>query len=314
MQIIRYGFIALFLTVGAIGPATARVNIDLNLSLFPDLVPVPGYPVYYAPAIDSNYFFYDGRYWLFDGDEWYESAWYNGPWEYVERDYVPLFVLRIPVRYYRRPPPYFRGWYYDAPPRWGHRWGHDWERRHHGWNEWDHRRAPALAPLPNYQREYSRERYPDRDKQRYIHEHNYRYQPRETHVNIDRDRPERTRDTAPSPRRDDSQWQRSNELQRQIPRPQEHRDDNFGPPNRERNPRTVDDRPGRDQPPAQYQMRGDGSQRGNGPQRDGGPQRDSGLQKNEGRGHSKPRDVDRGPMHDNNGGGNDRPDRGEGRR
>jgi hypothetical protein len=35
----------------------------------------------------------------------------------------------VPVRYYRRPPPDWRGWRRDAPPRWEHRWGRDWDER-----------------------------------------------------------------------------------------------------------------------------------------------------------------------------------------
>ena len=42
---------------------------------------VPGYPVYYAPDIGGNYFFYDGRYWVYQDDNWYSSSWYNGPWD-----------------------------------------------------------------------------------------------------------------------------------------------------------------------------------------------------------------------------------------
>ncbi|MBT9502792.1 MAG: hypothetical protein IV092_16215 [Burkholderiaceae bacterium] len=56
----------------------------------------------------------------------------------MDRDLVPVFVLRVPVRYYRQPPPYFRGWRADAPPRWGDHWGLDWAQ----------------------QRPYSGERYP----------------------------------------------------------------------------------------------------------------------------------------------------------
>ena len=33
---------------------------------------------------------------------------------------VPLFILRVPVRYYRQPPVYFREWRSNAPPGlWG---------------------------------------------------------------------------------------------------------------------------------------------------------------------------------------------------
>ncbi|MDB6061962.1 MAG: hypothetical protein JWM78_2065 [Verrucomicrobiaceae bacterium] len=178
MRIIRSSIIAACLLVGIANPAHARVNVDINLSLFPDLVAVPGYPVYYAPQVDRNYFFYDGRYWVYEDDDWYASDWYNGPWEFVDREYVPLYVLRVPVRYYRRPPIYFRGWRGDAPPQWGRHWGNDWERNHRGWDHWDHYRAPARAPLPIYQRNYSGDRYPQRDQQHEIRDRDYRYQPR----------------------------------------------------------------------------------------------------------------------------------------
>ena len=163
-----------------IGISVPGVSIGINMPAYPRLVRVPGYPVYYDPRVDSNYFFYDGLYWVFQGEDWYASSWYNGPWDYVERDYVPLYVLRVPVRYYRRPPPYFRGWHADAPPRWGDHWGRDWEQRRGGWDQWDHRSAPRPAPLPSYQRKYSGERYPREPEQQHtIRSDKYRYQPRE---------------------------------------------------------------------------------------------------------------------------------------
>src|SRR6267378_3174528 len=85
-------------------PAAVSVSIGINLPVYPNLVPVPGYPVYYAPQLDSNYFFYDGMYWVFQGDSWYASSWYNGPWGIVSPEVVPLYVLRVPVRYYRQEP------------------------------------------------------------------------------------------------------------------------------------------------------------------------------------------------------------------
>lgn len=156
------------------------VSIGINMPEYPELVPVPGYPVYYAPQANSNYFFYDGLYWVYQGDNWYASSWYNGPWQLVGPEDVPLFVLRIPVRYYHRPPVYFRGWPADAPPRWGEHWGRGWEARRSGWDQWDHRSAPAAAPLPAYQRQYSGDRYPRAaEQQNLIRSENYRYQPRE---------------------------------------------------------------------------------------------------------------------------------------
>jgi len=165
----------------SIGISVPGASIGINMPAYPRLVPVPGYPVYYDPRADSNYFFYDGMYWVFQSDDWYVSSWYNGPWDMVAREYVPVYVLRIPVRYYRRPPPYFRGWHADAPPRWGDHWGRDWEQHRQGWNQSDHRKAPRPAPLPSYQRRYSGAQYPhEPEMQQSIQSKKYRYQPRDS--------------------------------------------------------------------------------------------------------------------------------------
>lgn len=165
----------------SVGVVVSGVSIGINLPVYPQLVRVPGYPVYYAPRANSNYFFYDGYYWVFAGNNWYFSEWYNGPWQWVGPEQVPLFILRVPVGYYRVPPPYFRGWNIGEPPRWGEHWGRDWEARHGGWQRWDRRSAPPPAPLPRYQERFSGDRYPHRpDEQHAIHSDNYRYQPRES--------------------------------------------------------------------------------------------------------------------------------------
>jgi hypothetical protein len=166
----------------SIGIALPNVSIGINLPLYPDLEPIPGYPVYYAPRVDANYFFYDGMYWVFRDDNWYASSWYNGPWGLIGPDEVPLFILRVPVRFYRQPPTYFRAWYADAPPRWGEHWGSDWTHRRSGWDKWNHKSAPVAAPLPVYQRQYSGNRYPGADQQRDLRRRNYRYEPRDEAV------------------------------------------------------------------------------------------------------------------------------------
>jgi hypothetical protein len=176
--------VALSLVLCQMAPAQAEVsvgiNIGVNVPVYPRLVPVPGYPVYYDPTANANYFFYDGLYWVYQNDNWYASSWYNGPWQLTEPEYVPLFILRVPVRYYRQPPPYFHGWRDDRPPHWGEHWGNDWKQRHSGWNQWDHNAAPHPAPLPRYQRQYSGDRYPHVEQQQgEIRSQNYHYQPRE---------------------------------------------------------------------------------------------------------------------------------------
>jgi hypothetical protein len=165
--------------VGA-GIRASDLSIGIELSSYPDLVPVPGYPVYYYPGGDFNYFYYDGLYWVLSGDNWYASGWYNGPWNWMDPYYVPAFVLRIPVRYYRRPPVYFRGWPADSPPRWDEHWGSDWNTRRRGWDQWDRRSVPPPAPLPTYQGKYSGDRYPRAPEQRNsIRTTEDHYQPRE---------------------------------------------------------------------------------------------------------------------------------------
>lgn len=88
-------------------------------------------------------------------------------------------MLRVPVRYYRSPPSYFRGWAASAPPRWGEHWGNDWQQRRRGWDRWDRAAAPAPAPLPAYQKRFPESRYPQVEQQRDLRQQNYRHQPRD---------------------------------------------------------------------------------------------------------------------------------------
>jgi hypothetical protein len=169
----RYGLLAALLLLGAPIPVVAQVSIGITIGSYPHFVAVPGYPVYYAPEVDSNFFFYDGLYWVYQSDGWYSSSWYDGPWDAVDPMYVPIYVLQVPVRYYRRPPSYFRGWQSDRAPRWGEHWGRDWDQRRPGWNRPQRNATPA--PLPDYQRQYRGNNYPRGEQQRTLRDQNYRY-------------------------------------------------------------------------------------------------------------------------------------------
>ena len=85
----RFAIIVLWLLLGAAALAAAQVSlsfgmpglsIGINVPVYPQLVRVPGYPVYYAPGLQSNFFFCDGLYWVYQDDDWYASDWYDGPW------------------------------------------------------------------------------------------------------------------------------------------------------------------------------------------------------------------------------------------
>jgi len=145
--------LALATLLCTVGTAFGYVSIGLQLNAYPTLVPVPGYPVMYAPGVHANYFYSDGLYWVYTDGGWYSSPWYDGPWDFVSADFVPYYILSVPVRYYALPPYYFRGWALDRPPRWDAQWGHAWAERR-GWSHggWDrpmtvaHNAAPAFPP------------------------------------------------------------------------------------------------------------------------------------------------------------------------
>ena len=177
----KHILLAALLLISSVFPAAAQeyYDIDVDLPQYPEMLPVPDSPVYYAPSVDSNYFFYDGMYWDYYGDRWYASPWYNGPWSYVDPVYVPTYVLWVPITYYHKPHRHWHNWRRDRPPRWGEHWGGDWQRRHND----VYRNAPrsnARAPLPDYQRGYNRANYPRAaQQQNALHSQNYQYRPRE---------------------------------------------------------------------------------------------------------------------------------------
>ena len=93
--------------------ASARVSI--NIQVQPQLVPVPGLPVYYAPALPHNYFSYGAQYYLFSGGVWYVAPTFRGPWTFLPLASVPPPLLSVPVEFYRAP---LRGWHRGGPPPW----------------------------------------------------------------------------------------------------------------------------------------------------------------------------------------------------
>jgi hypothetical protein len=130
----------------AVGVSTPGISIGINVPSYPYLAPIPGYPVYYAPRLGANYFFYDGMYWVYEGDNWYTSAWYNGPWAIVAPEVVPVFILRVPVRYYYHRPSYFYGWRAGRAAATGvNTGGAAWAQQRSGWDRGT--ALPRLGPL-----------------------------------------------------------------------------------------------------------------------------------------------------------------------
>jgi hypothetical protein len=124
-----YVFIIALLLLLVPVPASAQVqvNLGINFSAPPQLVAVPEVQaVQYVPTASANLFFYGGQYWVYSNGGWYSAAGYNGPWVLAAAEYVPQPLLIVPVTYYRRPPPAWRGYHPGIPPQWGTNYGRSW--------------------------------------------------------------------------------------------------------------------------------------------------------------------------------------------
>ena len=112
-------------------PAAADVNVGINIGTPPPppvvvtapprLVVVPQSPVYYAPEVPDNFFYYDGLYYTVHDGSWFHASASRGPWVYVAQPPRPL--LAVPVRYYKVPPGHAKR-YYRGKHKHGHGHGH----------------------------------------------------------------------------------------------------------------------------------------------------------------------------------------------
>jgi len=138
---LRRMMLAVFVMAAVVGPAgLARAQTSLNFGLQlgspPPLAAVPESSVMYGPTVNGNFFFYQGEYYVFRKGAWYMAPRHDGPWAVVAPEYVPRPLLAVPVRYYKSPPPEWKGWRAEAAPRWQAEYGRRWhDRRDHVWVE-----------------------------------------------------------------------------------------------------------------------------------------------------------------------------------
>ena len=106
------------LTLGAavslVRPSSADVHVGVNVGIPappsiviespPRLVIVPDSPVTYAPDLPYSYFFFDGRYWVYDNGRWFSASAYNGPWTYVTVQHVPPPIVQVRYKVKKVPP------------------------------------------------------------------------------------------------------------------------------------------------------------------------------------------------------------------
>ena len=109
-----YGVFGVFVLIGTLfafggtKEASAEVSVNINIGPPPIVVPeppevvmVPGSPVFFVPIPDIDVFFYNGYWWSPRGSQWYRARAYNGPWGVVNKRYVPSHVYRVPKDYRR---------------------------------------------------------------------------------------------------------------------------------------------------------------------------------------------------------------------
>jgi hypothetical protein len=109
----------------SIGMRTDNVHLGIRIGEAPRLVVVPGTPVYEAPGLPYNYFYYHGGYYLYRGGTWLWAASYNGPWTVIALEQVPRPILRVPAEHYRERPEH---WKRGGSPPWATAQRHDQRR------------------------------------------------------------------------------------------------------------------------------------------------------------------------------------------
>ena len=87
----------------------------------PEFMAVQGSPVYYAPNLPDDYFYYGGQFYLFQGGTWYYAPSRRSSWVVVAVRDMPEPILLVPVEYYKKPPGH---WKKKGPPPWAPAWGY----------------------------------------------------------------------------------------------------------------------------------------------------------------------------------------------
>jgi hypothetical protein len=121
-----------------VAPAQAEVNVNIGIGIPipapvfvvpapPAVVVVPGVaaPVYYAPGLEVDIFFYGGWWWTPNQGSWFRSRAYSGPWGFVQRP--PAVFVNMPHNYREMVVKEKHIPYGQLKKHW-----REWDRRHEG--------------------------------------------------------------------------------------------------------------------------------------------------------------------------------------
>lgn len=137
MKKLLFGALPLVLVCMLPSPTMARLDVDVHISLPPEIVFVeppqlivlPETNIYVAPEVDVDIFFHDGWWWRSWQGGWYRSRDYDSGWNQYR--HVPSFYAQIPS-----------GWRHEYRER---RWrGHQWttqrisyQQVQRNWDRWE---------------------------------------------------------------------------------------------------------------------------------------------------------------------------------
>ena len=117
---------------------SAEVNVHVGIGLplpivlipaAPAVVCIPDTPVYYAPDVGIDIFFYSGHWYRPYRGYWYRATYYNGPWAYLPPQRVPAVLVHLPANNYNVPPGHQRIPYGQLKKHWK-RWDKGQQSKH----------------------------------------------------------------------------------------------------------------------------------------------------------------------------------------
>ncbi|NJD61940.1 MAG: hypothetical protein FIA93_04380 [Deltaproteobacteria bacterium] len=100
---------AALVAAGSYGQALAGTSVSINIGPPavvvagpPEMVVIPNTMVYFAPGVEVDLLFHRDYWYTRNGDRWFRSRNYNGPWKIVGRRAVPVEIVRVPGNYRTR--------------------------------------------------------------------------------------------------------------------------------------------------------------------------------------------------------------------
>jgi hypothetical protein len=135
--------VALLVPVSQAAASQVGINVGINvgapayaappvvIASPPEFVAPPQLGFYVALGVPYDLYYLSGSYYLFRGNTWYSSHYYNGPWVTVHYSNVPYGLRKYPAQRIH----YYRDNYYKNYQKQGRHDYRHFRPQHHQWNE-----------------------------------------------------------------------------------------------------------------------------------------------------------------------------------